>query len=121
MAKGIDDGTLEHSADRLRAEGFVLVVLGGAVFGGACSESLTVNCDGIVDEEFNSNGSETSGRGSASAVFGSFLCEKEWRAVDLQACDGVALVNGPKKRCAESSLVEGNGGLGVVDGEHRRN
>ena len=68
VAEGVEDGTLKHSANGLRAECFVLVLADGAVFGGAGSDGLAVYCGGVINEKFDAHGGETGGRRRARAV-----------------------------------------------------
>ena len=58
MAERVKDGTLEHSADGLRALGFVFVLFYWALIRCPGSAGLAVHGDRVIDEEFDSYGGE---------------------------------------------------------------
>lgn len=77
VAERVKHRALKHAADRPRTKRFVRMFADGAVFFCSGSDRLAVNSNRIVHEEFDSDGSETSGGRSACAVFGRFFCEEE--------------------------------------------
>ena len=120
MAKGVGDSALEHTADGLWAEGFVLVALDGTVLRGSRSDGLAVYEYRVVNEKLDSDGGEAGRFRGASVTERSFLCEEKGSSVDVESGDVVIFINRPKKFRTESDLVEGDGGFGVVNSEHRR-
>jgi len=61
VAEPVKHGALKHAADGPRAKRFMSMFADRAVFFSAGSDRLAVNGDGVVHNEFDADGGETSG------------------------------------------------------------
>jgi len=106
VTERIGDRSLQHPSDWLRANGVVPVLLHRSSLDRSCRHGAPVNRDGVVDEQFDTNGGKTRGRRAAGAVRRRFGGEKERRAINRQTCDDVFAIEMPEERRAECGLVE---------------
>jgi len=113
VAERVKDGTLEHSADGLRALGFVSVLFYWALVRCPGSEGLAVDGDRVIDEGFDWYGGEAGGGWSTGALSRGFFGEEELGAIDAEGCDGAIQVL--RYCCAECGFVEVDGGFGIGD------
>ena len=100
----------------MKAFGDVFVLINRAVASGSSGDSLAVDGDGVVDEEFDSYGGKAGKGGTAGTVLRRLVSQEEFGATDGEASDGVIEVSA--NGGAKGALVEGDGGFGIVDGEH---
>ena len=88
----------------MRSDGLVRVFVDGAVLDRSGVERSLLHSGGIVHEELDPHGRETGGGGTARAVRGRVVGEKELRAVNRQSGDDVPSIQVPEDDRAECAL-----------------
>jgi len=117
----VHHSALEHPPDRVRSSRRVRMFLDWTVLDRSSVQHLPVHGDGIVHEELDSDGRETSGRWTVRPVRGRLVGEEELGAVNRESGDDMsATVQVPQERRAECGCVELDRSIPVTDGEHGR-
>src|ERR1700694_2128106 len=120
MTEGVEHRSLEHALDRFWSSDVVRVFLDGAVLNRAGGQSPSVDRDGVVDKELDSDGGEPHGGWASRAVRGRFVGEKKLGATNRKSGDDVSSGHMPEELRTECGLVEGDRSVSIVDGQHRR-
>src|SRR5262245_8648409 len=107
MTEWVDDGALEHPADRARSTRRVSVFPDRTVLGRSNGQRVPVRRERVVPEELDPDRRETGGSWTARAVRGRFVGEIKGRAISRQPGNNVAsAIKTPKECRAKGCLVE---------------
>ena len=83
------------------------------------SDGTLVHGDGVVNEELDPHGRETDGGRTSCAVRRRLVREEEWGPVHRKSRDDFSATSQlPQHRGAECGLVELDGGVPIVNGQH---
>jgi len=118
VATGIEEETLEHTADGVWPEGF-LFVPHWATVGGAGGDGLARDGNRMVNEKFQADVGRSGGMRGTGAEGRSLFGQKEGCTVYGGAGDAVVFAGGPEEFCAKGRLLESDSRFRVGD-KHRR-
>lgn len=120
MTERVHHSTLQHTFNRMWADGGVAVLIHWTMFNRSCGQSAFLCCNRVVYKELDPDGCEARRRRGACSVGWRLTGKEELGAINRETCDYMLSVQMPHEYCPECSFVECDRGISITDRQHGR-